>query len=638
VDIVTLGLRVNDDGTVKLKAFGDVSEQAARKIASLEDRLNKLTGAHTRASGAGEGHRLATGRVSRALEGLIVSTVGANAHLGVLGVTLSDFALGSGVVTGVLAGIGAIIFTYEKLTESTRKAREEQDKLIKALSDEIHLKSLGPGGSTVDQVAAANQRAADLKIQISQLEKEIRGPDSGFGRRAMLQHNVDNLYIERQNALNIAAGGQSIVNENVTQAIKEENREREAARNKATAERLEREKQFGAQAAIQAEVANQKRDAITDARKLSLVPETRIPDIQFVGLLSDAELKHAESVRKLDEEYKAAKEVFSSTDAAVENFREGVKQAATGLLDSLSPSNIAQGLAGGLIQKVDGFVSGVFSSITGGVRHALFGQDSEERAAKRAEVQAAKNVALSLDALAAQLAHNDLQAALDQLRIGLIATLSSIDASEPGKRNESQRNADRQRAIDLEQKSEAQARHQDQLNKQYAQEDLALRNLRATGQGDAADLLAFQEKQAREMQSALDSNKDATYINTLKIVEQNELLAFMNGLLSDAVRNAPTGFWANAYYQSYATPRGGDGLGGGVTGGGPDNSGGGLTPPGGRSGGSPQGRAGSISVTIPVILEGRVLTSVFVKNIDQYAASTGGAGTSRADALNRMPA
>lgn len=173
----------------------------------------------------------------------------------------------------------------------------------------------------------------------------------------------------------------------------------------------------------------------------------------------------------------------------------------------------------------------------------------------------------------------------------------------------------------------------------YAQEDLAVRNMRATGQGDAADLLAFQEKQAREMQAALDANKDATYLSYLATVQNNELLAFQNGLLSTALRNAPTGFWGIAAYAGqFANPSVGPPGWPGDSGpgtGGPDNPRGGVPPLGGGGG---QKRPGLGPLTVNVMLpDGRIIGKVFVKDLAQHAASTNGAGSSLSDALETYP-
>lgn len=184
-----------------------------------------------RAGASQEGHRLSLGKVERALASYVGHAAGANQVTEALSVAFGSFALGGGVVTGVLLGVGAIVGIYEKLTEETKKAREEQDKLVKGLQDAIHLKSLGPGGITVDQVAAARAQADELKKKIDRLEAVKNAPPVSGGvmvqqadlkARADAEEQLNKLYVERQSLLNTIAGGQSMVAEAVKDAIDKE--------------------------------------------------------------------------------------------------------------------------------------------------------------------------------------------------------------------------------------------------------------------------------------------------------------------------------------------------------------------------------------------------------------------------------
>jgi hypothetical protein len=248
--------------------------------------------------------------------------------------------------------------------------------------------------------------------------------------------------------------------------------------------------------------------------------------IPGVGQLSAAEQKHMESVIKLDEEYKAALGSFKSVHAALGDFKEGLKAAATGLLEQFSPSALAQNLVGGIVNQVQGYISGLFTEAIGGIRHALFGQSGQERDAQRQAEASARAMALQIDAVTKALSGDQLGAAIAALQIQLISTLQAINTALPGTKNEAERNRLRAEAAAQEQQQEARARHQDELNRRYAEEDLQVRNLRALGQGDAADRLAFQEQQQREMQKAIDDGRDATYLNTLATTQNSELLAY----------------------------------------------------------------------------------------------------------------
>jgi hypothetical protein len=135
--------------------------------------------------------------------------------------------------------------------------------------------------------------------------------------------------------------------------------------------------------------------------------------------------------------------------------------------------------------------------------------------------------------------------------------------------------------------------------------------------------LAFKEQQARELAKATTDLMDQTYIHNLTLTQNNELLAYLNGTLSSALRNAPSGFYGSAFYAGpYTTPRGPTDVGPAVP-----YTGSGTTYGGGK--GVPQ--------TIILQVDGKILTTVVVGKLDQFAAATGGDGSSRSDALNRMP-
>lgn len=351
--------------------------------------------------------------------------------------------------------------------------------------------------------------------------------------------------------------------------------------------------------------------------------------------LDRAQEREAERIERLNDAYEHALKPFKSLDAAVTDFQQGIKQAATGLLEQFSPGNIAQGLVGGLTSKVEGLISGVIGDAVGGIRHALFGQNGAEKDAARQAADSAKAMALQMDAVTKALGGDQLGAALDALKIGLISTLQQINAALPGSKNEAQRNHERDVAAQQEAQNEANARRQYAEQSQYATEDLAVRNMRALGQGDQANLLAFKEQQARELQAALDANKDATYINNLKITENNELLAFLNGTLSDAVRNNPSGFYGSAAYLSqFASP-----FSGGAPANYPTDSGishPNVSPLGGSNPAPARQPITLIFKPGALVMDKNGVMNVVLDQVDAQVMSTGGAGSSRAAAIETM--
>lgn len=109
-------------------------------------------------SGALEGHKLSLGRVERALASYVGHAAGANAVTESLSVAFGSFAVGGGVIAGLLIGVGAVVAIYDKLTEGSKKAREEADKLTKSLNDQAdaRFRATEAGGRATVQETATN--------------------------------------------------------------------------------------------------------------------------------------------------------------------------------------------------------------------------------------------------------------------------------------------------------------------------------------------------------------------------------------------------------------------------------------------------------------------------------------------------
>lgn len=300
--------------------------------------------------------------------------------------------------------------------------------------------------------------------------------------------------------------------------------------------------------------------------------------------------------------------------------------AAGGAITGAASGAAAGFMVAGPLGALAGGLTGLVGGLLGGAAAA------REAAAAMRQLQkdyVAAIAAFSHDDLATALAQNAAQA--EQLRKMVEALYSSI-LQAFGVPRPAAYQAELDRINREEQKNAEMIKRQTV----YAQEDLVVRNLRATGQGSQADALGFQNQQAREMQAAIDANRDATYLSYLATVQNNELVAFQNGLLATAMRNAPTGFYGvERYLGQFATPTGPAGW--------PTDSG---PPPPPDEGRPPDRllppRTGPQDPTPPIIqgpftiqlmVDGRVLTSVVIDNLDQVASATGGAGSSRAEAL-----
>lgn len=124
--------------------------------------------------GALKTNTLSTGRLGNQFSNLAARIAHVHPIVGNLSNVLLDFAVGGAVTAGVLGGLALIAVGYDKLTESTRKAKEETNKFVKEL---------------VDQARAARE-ATVAGAELNQLRAEIELQDakkaSGVGIRSVI--------------------------------------------------------------------------------------------------------------------------------------------------------------------------------------------------------------------------------------------------------------------------------------------------------------------------------------------------------------------------------------------------------------------------------------------------------------------
>lgn len=199
---------------------GDTSD-LDRKLTVAERGILRLNSGALKLDNAFKGANLSTGRLGNQFANLASHITGVSPIVGNLATVLGDFAIGGAVTAGVLAGVAAITVVFDKLTEATREMTKAQNDAIAAIEREGALKILGPGGETVANVAKAKDRAAALKTQITSLEalivKDAQDADV-LASNAILQKKINDLYVERQSALNKVAEGEDIIRDKVAAA------------------------------------------------------------------------------------------------------------------------------------------------------------------------------------------------------------------------------------------------------------------------------------------------------------------------------------------------------------------------------------------------------------------------------------
>lgn len=696
LDLATLAVSVDADrATRNVQMFGAETEKAAKQtdvfdistkrlnsslssVSSVGATRNMGAWAALNAEAAGKvgEHSLSIGRLGYRLEAMTSEALRANSAVGLLGASFLKFGLGDIYTTAILIGIYALVKGYDLLTDGAQKARKEADELTKSLVAQYTAAYQATKVGAEAVAYAAEQNLANVKKSSgvgagSVLMSILTGRPTITAGDATAHANEIG---DAQTAVTQAwANVGKIVLDSMKKGEEEATREAKAA----AEARLEADKKYWAtqtelyKAAreevekLNALVRNYLADnpasrIVAAAIKGDLPTQIEMPHVGVNDGLTDAQEREIELRKQLNDETDALLRPFKSLHTAADDLTFGMKQAAVQFALRFTPGNVAGSLTDKLLNKVSGGTSSVGGEVGGGAGLAigaffggaiggeigsaigarigntiegLLGGGAEKRTADRLAADSAHSLALGLDEVTKALGGDQLGGAIDALQVGLISTLQSINTALPGTKNEAARNAARQEAQDQEAKQEAVARKQYAEQQQYANEDLQVRLLRATGQGSQADLLAFKEQQAKELQAAIDANKDATYINNLELVQNNELLAYLNGTLQDAVRNSPTGFYGSAAYAGmFATP-GSAGY--------PVDSGivaphiaGGL-PTGGSSGGA--GRIGLTFHPGAIQVDGKGVVTVVLEKIDQHAAETSGAGSSRSQALDTMP-
>jgi uncharacterized membrane protein YgcG len=161
-------------------------------VASVAATKNMSAWSAMQAEAAGHlgEHSLAIGRLEMSLARFAERATGVNSTVGILGASMARFAIGSIETAGILIGIDAIIAVYDKLTESARKATDEQNKAIEAFEKMSREKALGPEGVVIDS----------LNKQIAEAQDKLASPFSQ-GSVASQQANLDRLTKDLKQAM-----------------------------------------------------------------------------------------------------------------------------------------------------------------------------------------------------------------------------------------------------------------------------------------------------------------------------------------------------------------------------------------------------------------------------------------------------
>lgn len=141
-------------------------EQQIRVEQQLAAAEAQRADAQARATESAEQANRAAIRLRSGFSSLAAQLTSINPTVAQLAGTLGQFTVGAGLTVGILAGVAAISFAYDKLTASARQAREDADKLTQSLLNQAkaEYEATTAGKAHVLQLAKENQEAARQEV------------------------------------------------------------------------------------------------------------------------------------------------------------------------------------------------------------------------------------------------------------------------------------------------------------------------------------------------------------------------------------------------------------------------------------------------------------------------------------------
>lgn len=226
-----------------------MQEAAAQKQANVMTELIKSADPFQRAAREAEVFtqattraHMSTGRLSQELMTVTRNLLGLNPAVAQLGGMLGNMTLGSATMIGILGGIAALGFAWEKLTEKTRKAHEESKKAVEYLEGLGHDQKYGEFGSTPEAIVTLGLELNAIRAKIKLQEGYVAA--ASYITRGGLQKELDDLRKQEQEKIRLIQYG---VNEQLRIEREGAERRRQSQRllDDYTAEQIDKKTQLG---------------------------------------------------------------------------------------------------------------------------------------------------------------------------------------------------------------------------------------------------------------------------------------------------------------------------------------------------------------------------------------------------------
>jgi hypothetical protein len=543
VDIATLGLRLDAQGFIQQAGQAEASlDRLGVASGTVTNRVAAVATTHEAAGAAAGRHALNINRLERVMESFTARIFGVNEVLGVGAAALSNFAAGSLITVGALAGLAIIAAAFEKLTEHTRKAKEEFEKYLKLLDELKRKQELGPAGEAGAATRAGQGRLGEIGGKLSTINERIAAATGAgaWSYAASLEKERTKLIAEYVKLQALVKAGET----EVTKIFAEEDKKRTEKEKQEAAERARlRDKQF-AEETERERAAGRIRSALALLRAKELEEEADLTDkLRNVAGKDAAREQHAAAEQQktdLDEILFRLRQELDLMDDQTAKAKRIRELAAGGVLGTMG--GIFQGIGGplggaasGAIAGIPGGPMGVAVGAFSGLMSSLLGSSGAAQAA-REQMRQLQNQTDSLsDSLKVMRGEmQPIEARLAAVRREFIDLRNGINAEDVAQYIENLKHAgvstkeleQKLLALNVQERLRVQIILEEvaALNK-VMQEDLNVRALRAQGLTEEADNLAFVLGQERELADARKAGASEATLAWMEEVQKMEAVA-----------------------------------------------------------------------------------------------------------------
>jgi len=128
---------------------------------------------------------LSVGRLNQTFTSLLRQAANLHPAVGQLVNAIGSFAVGGIVMTGVLAGLAALGYAWNKITGEAREARKANLDAIETLDELARKRGLGPGGDLPDTVRDAQSKLEALRSELAAARQRGFGSSSPLAQDRM---------------------------------------------------------------------------------------------------------------------------------------------------------------------------------------------------------------------------------------------------------------------------------------------------------------------------------------------------------------------------------------------------------------------------------------------------------------------